>query len=192
MRPKCTCTRSIGGKATSSWALWHQHARDAEAERAVEAIARAAGENRRPRDGGVDATGVGRGDRDRLRLADDADNAGAGPNGRAGRDGRCREIAIEDRAIDNRGANPFYADVDTAAVRGDEARGIRRADNRAAGQVELIEGVETENPGAVHRGADDVVFFQDANVETCGGQFSRSDESRRPPSDHDHIAIAMS
>ena len=109
------------------------------------------------------------GDGDGLLLARDTHDAGAGSNRRAGRDGRCCEIAIEDRAVDNRRANPLDADVDNAAVRGDEARGIRRSDNRAARQVELIEGVETENPGAVHRRADDVVFFEDANVETRGG-----------------------
>ena len=147
----------------------HEHARDAEAERPVEAITRAAGENRRARDGVGDATGVGCGDGDGLLLARDTHDAGAGSNRRAGRDGRCCEIAIEDRAVDNRRANPLDADVDNAAVRGDEARGIRRSDNRAARQVELIEGVETENPGAVHRRADDVVFFEDANVETRGG-----------------------
>ena len=79
-----------------------------------------------------------------------------------------------------------------AAVRGDEARGIRRADNRAPGQVELIEGGETENPGAVHRRADEAMFFEDANIDTCGRQFSCRNESRRPTSDHDHIAIAIS
>jgi hypothetical protein len=170
----------------------HEHARDAEAERPIEAITRAAGENRSACDGVSDATGVRRGDGDRLLLARDTYDASGGPDRGAGRDGGRCEIAIENRAVDDRRANPLYADVDNAAVRRDEARCIGRADNRAPGQVELIEGVEAENSGAVDWRADDVVFFEDANIETRTGQFSRRDESRRPTSDHDHIAVGIS
>ena len=83
----------------------------------------------------------------------------------AGRDGRRGEIAVEDRAIDDRRADALGVDHDRGAVGGDEARGMRRADDGAAREAELVERVEAEDAGAVHGRADDVVFFEHADAK---------------------------
>ena len=139
-----------------------EHARHAEAERAVEAIARAAREDGRTRLDGD--RGVGRADGDRLRPARHAGDAHAGLNRRAGVDGRRGEIAIEDRAIDDRRANALGVDDDRGAVGRDEARGIRGADDGPPREAELVERVEAEDAGAVHGRADDVVLLEHADA----------------------------
>ncbi len=107
----------------------------------------------------------------------------------AGTDGRRGEIAVEDRAIDDGGADALGVDHDRGAVWRDEARGIRGSDNRSSRKAELVERVEAEDAGAVHGRADDVVFLEDADAKPSRSQFARSDESGRAAPDHDHIAI---
>ena len=165
-----------------------EDARHAETERAVEAVAGAAGE-----DGGarVDRAwaAVRRADGHRLGCARDAGDAHAGLDGGAGGDSRRGEIAIEERAVDDCRADAAALDHDRGAVGRNEAGAIRRADNRSTREVQLVEGVEAEDARAVHRRADEVVFFEDADRETSRGELARRDESRRAAANHHHVTI---
>ncbi len=127
--------------------------------------------------------------RHRFGRARDARDAHASLDDGAGGDGRRGELAIEERAVDDRRADAPALDDDRRAVGRDEARPIRRADNRAPRKVQLVEGVEAEDAGAVHRRADEVVFFEDADREASRGQLARRDESRRTAANHHHVTI---
>ena len=70
------------------------------------------------------------------------------------------------RAIDDRRADALALDDDRRAV------GSRRSAPRSAAptierreRFELVEGVEAEDAGAVHRRADEVVLFEDEDRE---------------------------
>ena len=117
------------------------------------------------------------------------DRAHAGLDRGARGDGGGGELAIEERAIDDCGADPLRIDHDRAAVGRDETRGIGRANNRATREAELFEGIEAEHARAMDRRADDVVLFEDADANTGGRQLARGNESRRPGTDDDHITI---
>ena len=122
-------------------------------------------------------------------CARDADDAHASLDDGAGGEGRRGEIAIEERAVDDRRAHAAALDHDRRAVGRDEAGPIRRADNRAPRQIQLVEGVEAEDARAVHGRADEVVFFEDADREASRGELARRDESRRAAANHHHITI---
>ena len=95
---------------------------DAKAQRAVEAIAGAAGEHGRPR---MDVA-VARPHRDGVLAAMNARDANAGPKLRPGGNGLLCEIAIERRAIDDGGAYAVRVNDDRRRLLRMIERGIGR------------------------------------------------------------------
>ena len=93
------------------------------------------------------------------------------------------EVAIEDRAIDDRGAHALGVDDDRGAV-GETKRAASAAPTIARRErLELVERVEAEDARAMHGRADDVVFLEHADAEAGGSELARSDESGRAAAD---------
>jgi hypothetical protein len=101
------------GKRNFELRAVHEHARNAEAERAVEAIARAAREHGCTR---ADAAAVRARDHAVARAIEPR-HPDAGAQDRTGADRGGGEIAIELRPIDDGGADALDVDRDAGAVR---------------------------------------------------------------------------
>ena len=96
--------------------------------------------------------------------------------------GPCRARAvgqhlIEDAAIDDRCAHTLRVHEDRIAVGRNEARRLRRGENRMARQVEFVERFGAEKARAVHRDADGRVFFEHDDVVPGGGEIACGDEA---------------
>ena len=162
-----------------------EYARHTETERAIEAITGAAG-----KDGGPcrDVSAC-RGDDNAVTLLLHARNAFAGAQRRARVERAVREIAIEQFAIDDRRAYTRIVDHERRTVGGDEARGLRHADNRSARETELVEGIEAEHARAVNRRPDPIVLFEHDHAMAACGETTRGQESRGAGADYDDVTI---
>src|SRR5512145_1232261 len=117
--------------------------------------------------------------RDAVAIALETIDADAGPDRRAGRCRARRKIAVEPRAIDDRGTNAVGADHHAAAVGRDEAGGVRRADDGGSGKIELGEGIEAEDARAVDGRADDLVLLEDDGADGPRGELARGEQPGR-------------
>jgi hypothetical protein len=66
---------------------------------------------------------------------------------------------------------------------------LRHADDGAPRQAKFLEGVETENAGAVYRRADMSVLLEHDDVDAARRETARGQESRRAGADYDHITF---
>ncbi len=162
----------------------HERARHAEAELPVEAIVRAAGEDAAAR---VDARAAVDVDRDARSAHVDRAHAHAAPQLGAGRAPGVGEPLVECRAIDDGRRRALRVHGDRAAVGGDERREVRGGQDGAPRQVELGEGVEAEDAGAVYGKSDLAVLLEHDDIVAARRQDAGGGESRRAGADYRDI-----
>src|SRR5207237_2438287 len=80
-----------------------------------------------------------------------------------------REMEVKTAAINHGRADTLAFDADGSARGAPKTGGLCESKNQMAREIEFVKGVEAQKTGAMHRRADDFMFFEQRDVMAVFG-----------------------